>query len=52
MNYFVVVNSVEEINNEIKQKTRKWKYHIKNPKNVNVLTERAKGCNEVFRLFR
>ena len=40
--YFVVVNNVEEINNEIKQKTRKCVSDIKKPKNVDVLTKTAK----------
>ena len=39
---FVVLYSVEEINNEIKQKTRKCCRDIKKPKNVNVLTKRTK----------
>ena len=65
--YFVVVNDVEEINNEIKQKTRKCASDMKKPKNVDVLTKTAKRnalwifsvflskvkcCNYVFRYFR
>ncbi len=42
MVYFVVVNNVEEINNEIKQKKRKCASDMKKPKNVDVLTKTAK----------
>ncbi|GEM_PF-3262095 len=40
--YFVVLNNVEEINNEIKQKKLKCVSDIKKPKNVDVLTKTAK----------
>ena len=42
MVYFVVVNDVEEINNEINKKKRKYASDMKKPKNVDVLTKTAK----------
>ena len=41
MIYFVIVNSVEEMNNEIRKK-RKCASDMKKPKNVDVLTKTAK----------
>ena len=39
MIYFVTIDSIEEINNEINRKKRKFARDIKKPKNVNVLTK-------------
>jgi len=42
MAYLVAVNNIEEINNEIKQKTRKRAGDMKKPQNASVLTKTAK----------
>ena len=63
--YFVDVNNIEEINNEIKQKTRKCASNMKKPKNVTFWRKqrkemrcdfspslsKVKCCNYVFRYF-